>query len=184
MGEAVYRLLCTTRLRRLLASTIFGLLLASITIQTWWDFHVPGPRHLPVWVYGIILGAVTGIGVGAVVYFMLWLWYSEHEVMLRCAAYRAQRLAAVLEMSDRVRNALQVICNAGWTPRDAELYAMVQESVLRIDAELRRLINEHDYAMHEPPGHGVLAQKGLHVVCSSESKRSEAGSLPQQEISR
>ncbi len=174
MAESVYHLLCTTRLRRWLSSSIFGLLLAAITIQTWWDFHVPGPRHLPLWVYGLTLGAVTGIGSGGVVHFMLWLWYTEHEVIRRCEAYRAQRLSAVLEMSDHVRNSLQVICNASWTPQDAELYAMVKDSVARIDVELRRLVMECDHAMHEAPGHGVLSHQGLHVVCAPESRRSEA----------
>ncbi len=156
MAETLYRLLCTSVWRRWAASIVVGLLLAAITLLTWWEFHVPGPRHFPLWVYGTLLSLITGGSGAGVTHLLLWLWYAEHEVLRRCQAYRTEQVTAVLEMSNNVRNALDVINQAGWLPKDAELYAMVQDSVARIESELRQLVKECDHATHEPPGHGVL----------------------------
>lgn len=156
MADTIYRLLCATPWRRRCASAMVGLLVAAATTSTWWGFHVPGPRHYPMWVYGAILSFIAGGSVTFLTHLLLWLWHKEHEVLHRCQAYRAQQVTVVLEMSDRVRNALQVICHAGWIPKDAELFAMVQDSVTKIESELRQLVNECDHASHEPPGHGGI----------------------------
>ncbi len=156
MAETLYRLLCTSFLRRWIASLFIGFLLATITLSTWWDFHVAGPRHWPLWVYGALLSTITGASGTAITHLLLWLWYKEHEVLGRCQSYRTRQVTVVLEMSNNVRNALEVINQAGWIPKDAQLYAMVQDSILRIESELRQLVTNSDHASHEHSGHGRL----------------------------
>jgi hypothetical protein len=181
VAETVYCLLCATSWRRRCASTMFGVLLAAATTSTWWGFHVPGPRHHPMWVYGAILSFITGGGVTFLTHLLLWFWYKEHETLRRYQAYHAQQVSVVLEMSDRVRNALQVICHAGWMPKDADLFAMVQDSVARIESELRHLVNECDHANHESPGHGGIepaARRVLSAYAASQRRASRGIARP------